>query len=477
MKTRLRRRAVIISIVLGLVAAVASAASAQTVASERIVAGIEPVVGLTLRGLNTSDHMGLDVASGDVNDDGVDDLVVGARLGDPNGVLNAGVTYVFYGPLEPGTVDPAAADVTVNGIDPKSQAGRSLAVFDVNDDGADDLVLGAVLASPDEGRAGAGEAYVVFGPIGPGVVELSTQADIVLEGIAERDHLGSGADGGDLNDDGVADLVLGAVGASPDFRSSAGAAFIVFGPMTAGSYRLEQMVDVTVQGIDIGDQLGYGVGVGDFNRDGVQDLLMGAQGASPPGRIDSGVTYVIFGPLASGKLELLLEADIIIEGAARGDLSGGDTTAGDINNDGIDDVVIGSQWSDAGSRNIGQAAVFLGPLDGQQFDLSTADLTYNGIDSGEMTGGGLALGDIDDDGLADLIIGAGLADNGEKNDAGAVYVIFGSALPFPQPEPAVGLSALQIAGLAVLVFLIVAPIAYWMLRRRQPDGSPGLPPL
>ena len=477
MKTRLRRRAVILSIVLGLVAAAASAASAQTVANERIVLGIEPVVGLSLRGLNTSDHAGLDVASGDVNDDGVDDLIVGARLGDPPGLLNAGVTYVFYGPLEPGTLDPAAADATVHGIDAKSQAGKALAVVDVNDDGIGDLVLGAVTASPDEERAFAGETYVVFGPIGPGVVELSTQADIVLEGIEERDHLGSSLDGGDLNGDGVADLVIGAVGASPDARTSAGAAFVVFGPVTAGNYRLEQMVDVTVQGIDVADQLGYGVGVGDFNDDGIQDLVMGAQGASPTRRIDAGITYVIFGPLAPGKLELLLEADIIIEGAAKGDLSGGDATAGDLNNDGVDDIVIGSQWSDGDSPNTGKAVVFLGPLDGDKFDLSTADITYNGINRGDSTGGGLALGDLDDDGRTDLIVGAGLADNGDKKDAGAVYVVFSSALPFPQPEPAVGLSALQIAGLAVLVFLIVAPIAYWLLRRKSADENPGRPPL
>lgn len=477
MMTRLRRRAVVLSIVLGLVAALASAASAQTVATERIVSAIEPLVGLSLRGLNASDHAGLDVASGDVNDDGVDDLIVGARLGDPPGLLNAGVTYIFYGPLEPGTADPAAADVTVHGMDAKSQAGRALAVVDVNDDGVNDLVLGAVLASPDEDRSFAGETYVVFGPLEPGVVELSTRADIRLEGAQERDHLGSGVDGGDLNGDGVEDLVIGAVGASPDQRTSAGAVFVVFGPVTAGTYDVAEMADVTVQGIDLADQLGYGVSVGDFNGDGVDDLLMGAQGSSPTGRIDAGVTYIIYGPLAPGSLELLLEADVIIEGASRGDLSGGDTAAGDINNDGVDDILIGSQWSDGDSRNIGQAAIFLGPVDGQKFDLSTADLTYNGINSGDMTGGGLALGDVDDDGGTDLIVGAGLADNADKEDAGAVYVVFSSALPFPQPESTVGLSSLQIAGLAVLVFVIVAPIAYWVIRRKQPDDGPGRPPL
>ena len=119
----------------------------------------------------------------------------------------------------------------------------------------------------------------------------------------------------------------------------------------------------------------------------------------------------------------------------------------------------------------------MGPLDGDKFDLSTADITYNGINRGDSTGGGLALGDLDDDGRTDLIVGAGLADNGDKKDAGAVYVVFSSALPFPQPEPAVGISALQIAGLAVLVFLIVAPIAYWLLRRNSADENPGRPPL
>jgi len=470
MRKRLRRPAGVVSIALGLVVAFASAVSAQAVSSERLITEIDSVLDLSMHGMRAADHLGLDVASGDINGDGVDDLVVGAPLGDPGGLLNAGETYIFYGPLGPGTIDPADADVTIYGVDPKSQSGRNLAISDVNDDGAADLIVGALTTDPGDGRPGAGEIYIVFGPIGPGIVELSTEADIVIEGIAERDHSGSSVGGGDLNGDGMADLVIGGVDASPDLRTRSGDAFVVFGPLIAGTYRLEQIVDVTIQGIQISDQLGYGVAVGDVNHDGVQDLVMGAMGASPFLRIDAGMSFVVLGPLAAGRFELLLEADIIFEGAVSGDLSGGDIEVGDLDNDGVDDVIIGAQWADGLSQDSGQVAIFFGPRSNGTFNLTDADVTYNGINARDATGGGLALGDLDDDGREDLIIGAGLADGFEREDSGAVYVIFASSLPFSLPERGGSLSTIQVAGLAVAVFLVVTPAVYWWLRRRPLDA-------
>ncbi len=133
-------------------------------------------------------------------------------------------------------------------------------------------------------------------------------------------------------------------------------------------------------------------------------------------------------------------------------------------------MIIGAQWAEGLSQDSGQVAIFFGPRGNDTFNLTDADVTYNGINSRDATGGGLALGDLDDDGREDLIIGAGLADGFEREDSGAVYVIFASSLPFSLPERGGSLSTIQVAGLAVAVFLVVTPAVYWWLRRRPLDA-------
>ena len=472
-KWRRGRLGVTLPIALALLVAFVSAASAQVAGSPvRLVVEIEAVKGLTINGIDEGDHLGLDVATGDINDDGIDDLIVGAPLGDPGGVLNAGEIYIFYGPLTPGVLDPSSdADVTFHGIDAKSQTGRGLGTADLNDDGVADLIIGAVLANP-RGTETAGATYVVFGPIGPGVVELSEEVDVVLEGIGERDHSGGGVDGGDLNGDGVDDVVIGAVGASPNGRGNAGVAYVVFGPLSAGTLQLEQVVDVTIEGITFGDQLGYGVAVGDVNDDGTEDLVVGAMGVGYPGRSIGGATYVILGPLSSGRLEAFMEADATLFGIDRGDLSGGGNEIGDLNNDGVDDIIIGAQWGDVpAGEDAGETYLVFGPVGANVLELSTeADLTYTGVNRRDLSGGGVAVGDLDNDGTQDLIIAAGLADAGGKDNSGTVYVIFGESPPSPMPADSGGLSTLQVALIAMVVFLVITPVAYWWVRR-QPSNA------
>ena len=106
-------------------------------------------------------------------------------------------------------------------------------IADLNNDGVDDVVIGASLADPG-GREDAGETYIVFGPLLSGVYELSADADLTLSGTALDDALGAGLASGDVNDDGYADLIVGALLADIGGITDAGETYVIFGPLAGG---------------------------------------------------------------------------------------------------------------------------------------------------------------------------------------------------------------------------------------------------
>ena len=181
--------------------------------------------------------------AGDVNGDGVDDIIIGASSGDGNGIRSAGESYVVFGGSgigESGTIELSTLDgsngFVVNGIDNNDFSGRSVSsAGDVNGDGVDDLIIGAPGADPN-GTYGAGESYVVFGGSGvgsSGTIELSNldgNNGFVLNGIDSYDGSGrSVSSAGDVNGDGVNDLIIGAFGANPNSTEIAAGSYVVFG--------------------------------------------------------------------------------------------------------------------------------------------------------------------------------------------------------------------------------------------------------
>ena len=378
---------------------------------------------ITINGVAVGDRSGYRVASGDVNDDGATDLIVGASHADPEGKILAGQTYVVFGPFEPGTLElSTAADIIINGVNPGDAAGDAVASGDVNGDGVADVIIGADGADPG-GRTTAGATYVLFGPLGAGTFDLATDSDITVNGIDVDDHSAAGVASGDVNDDGVDDLVIGAPIGDPGGRTKAGETYVLFGPLAAGTFELSSGADITVNGVDGGDASGIGVAVGDIDDDGSEDLVIGANAAES----FAGETYVIFGPLAGGILELSTDADITITGSDPSEESGTGAAVGDVNNDGSPDLAIGAYRATAGGiADAGKTYILLGPLVSGILDLSTdADVIYHSIDSGDVSGSGLAVADFDNDGAVDLVIGAAEADPGGKSGAGETYVIFG----------------------------------------------------
>ena len=272
--------------------------------------------------------------------------------------------------------------------------------------------------------------------------DLNGSNGFILIGIDDGDFSGgSVSSAGDINNDGIADLMIGAIGANRD----AGEIYIVFGSTNAFSPNFElDTLDgtngFTIDGINDDDVAGTAISsAGDFNNDGINDIIIGAPEANDSLLQNDGVgeTYIVFG--ADTAFDASLELDDLdgddgfrLDGVDRADLSGRAVSSiGDINNDGIDDVLIGAPT--AATNEAGESYVVFGSDDNfdESFDLDDLDgddgFIITGADRDDLSGSSVSGGgDINGDGITDLIIGA----PGANDEAGETYVIFGSSSDF-----------------------------------------------
>jgi hypothetical protein len=344
----------------------------------------------TISAVNFGDNLGFSVAgAGDTDGDGFDDLLMGARSNDAQGI-QSGQVYLFRGPLS-GDLRVADADAVISGED-FDELGRAVAgIGDIDGDGLADIALGAPLAN------NRGRVLIFRGPVSG---ELATaDADAVIDGTEFNELLGTSVSrAGDLNDDGIGDVVIG--GPRPNLNGAGtGHAYVFFGPV--GGLHSANEADVILQGEALNDEFGSSVAGGsDVNGDGIDDLLIGAAQFSAG---LSGKAYVFHGPLAG--FIPAAAADAELSGEAREDLYG-DSVAlpGDVNGDGLGDVLVGSEFSNSLAVHGGRAFLYLSPLAG---NVGVAAATVMTGDSGETVGAAVApAGDVDDDGRADLLVGA-----------------------------------------------------------------------
>jgi len=281
---------------------------------------------------------------------------------------------------------------------------------DVDGDGCGDLLIGA----PEAGSTGT--AYLVTGCPLAGEAVLSDAAAVIL-GAANNDELGGAITGGDLDGDGVSEVLLGAVGAD-----DVGAVWIFSAP--SGALTPEDATGaITAADGGEDDWLGHALDAsGDIDGDGIADLIVTAPGADPyDTREDAGLVLVFLSP-GLGELDIA-DADFTLQGAVEEDGYGASALAMDFDGDGLDDVAAGAPADASAGRDAGAVYVFLAAELSGTHASNQADVSWLG-GRNDAIGRALAAGDLDGDGAEELILGAPEQDD-PGDDAGAVFVLAG----------------------------------------------------
>lgn len=406
--------------------------------------------GIKIVGATSGDQSGFSVeTAGDFNGDGYDDVIVGAIWADPSSRSEAGISYIIYGSSSPVNIDLASLTtsqgISIFGASSGGWNGWSVApAGDFNNDGYDDVIVGARHASPSSSRSGAGISYVIYGSRSPTNIDLASLTSsqgIAIFGTTKDGQSGiSVASAGDINKDGFGDFMIGAYRTSPLSRSIAGTAYVIYGAQNLVNINLSSLTTsqgIAIYGASANDGTGNDVAsAGDVNGDGYNDIIVSSHLSDPSGKTNAGKTFIIYGGKNLVNIDLAsitTSQGIAIIGESATDFNGFSvSSAGDFNGDGYYDIISGALQADPSSINgAGTSYVIFGGQNLVNIELvslsASQGMKIYGAASGDASGFSVAsIGNIKGNGCSSVIIGAYGADPSFRSNAGASYVIYGN---------------------------------------------------
>ncbi len=378
----------------------------------------------------------------DLNGDLLPEVITGSP-GSDDKATDAGRVYVTFGSAMAGTsgaLGDTTSEIIIDGGNAGDNAGAAVgSITDLNGDGRAEILVGAPLMENGI-KVDAGAAFVVWGQGVAGGIDLLDAASgagngigYIIKGEAAGDHAGAAlASIADLNGDvsHLAEVLVGAAGNDAG-GLDAGAAYVVWGKASDAASNLTSVAagsgGFRITGEAAGDAAGTALGtLADLNGDGLGEILVGAPG-NAAGGLDAGAAYVVFGKSTGTEVSLATIAagtgGFRITGQAGDHVGAAVGSIGDVNGDGLADILLGAPMGD-------HAYVVFGKASTTEVLLSDIAAGHGGYMispevAGDLVGMSITGGaDFNHDGVADLVVGTpGNAEGG--TNAGAVYVVWG----------------------------------------------------